>query len=109
MTVLTLNDVACCYVYSLSLTDFLIPAIATTQVHPPTWAFPFSVPASPTATRDHLPTTFSIDGIMCFIFCHVATHKKSVHVMTCAAYDASRTNKSNLETANICSQGYSSV
>ena len=29
--------------------------------------------------------------------------------MTCAAYDAGITNKSNFETTNICIQGYSRV
>ena len=32
----TLDSVAYCYIYYLDLPDFLIPAISTTQVHPPT-------------------------------------------------------------------------
>ena len=56
VTVLTLDSVAYCYIYSPALTAFLLPAIATTQVNPPTWAPPISVPASPTAKRGHSPT-----------------------------------------------------
>ena len=63
MTVQTLDSVAYCYVYSLVLPDFPIPATATTQVHPPTWASPVSVPASPTATRGHFPTWLSLVSV----------------------------------------------
>ena len=56
MTTRTLDSVACCYVYYLALPAFLIPAISTTQVHPPTWASPIFVPASPTSTRGYSST-----------------------------------------------------
>ena len=56
VTVQNLDSISYCYVYSLSLTAFLIPPIATTHVHPPTWASSVSVPEYLTATRGHLPT-----------------------------------------------------
>ena len=56
VTARTLDSVAYCYVYPLSLTAFLIPVIATTQVHLRTQASPVSFPSSPTATRGHSPT-----------------------------------------------------
>ena len=56
VTVRTLDSVAYFYLYSLALPDILIPAIATTQVHPPVQESPVSIPASLTATLGHLPT-----------------------------------------------------
>ena len=63
MTVQTLDSVAYCYVYYLALPYFLIPTIATTQVHPPTWASPVSVSASPTSTLGHSPTWASLVSV----------------------------------------------
>ena len=60
VTVQTLDYVAHCYVYSLYLPAFLIPAIATTQVHPPTCVSRVSVPASLTAARGHSSTWVSL-------------------------------------------------
>ena len=60
MTVQTLDSIAYCYVSSLALPAVLISAIATTQVHPPTWASPVSAPASPSATRGHSPIWASL-------------------------------------------------
>ena len=40
-----------------------IPAIATTQVHLPTWVSPISAPASPFATQGHLPTWSSLVSV----------------------------------------------
>ena len=63
MTVQTLDSVAYCCVYSLDLPYFLIPDIATTQVHRPTLASPVSVPASMTYTRGDSPTWASLVSI----------------------------------------------
>ena len=63
VTVRTLDSVAYCYVSSLALPDFLIPAIATTQVHPTTWASPVYFPVSTTATRGHSPTWESLISV----------------------------------------------
>ena len=40
VTAKSLDYVADCYVYYLALPAIIIPAIATTRVHPPTWASP---------------------------------------------------------------------
>ena len=42
VNVLTLDSVTYFYVSSLSLPAILVPAIAITRVHPPTWASPVS-------------------------------------------------------------------
>ena len=63
VTFQALDYVAYCYVYSLSLPALLIPAIATTQVHPPTWDSPVSVPSSPTSMRRIFPTWSSLVSV----------------------------------------------
>ena len=75
MTVQTLDSVAHCYVYSLALTDFLIPTISTKQVHPPTWASPLSDPLSMTSTRGHLPTWASLVSVSVY---HLPTQTSSL-------------------------------
>ena len=60
MTAQSLDSDAYCYVSYLALPTILIPAIATTRVHPPTWASPVSDPESPSATRVHSPTRASL-------------------------------------------------
>ena len=74
MTVRTLNSVAYCYVYSLALPYFLIPAISTTHVHPPTLVCSVSVPASLNATRGHLPTWASLVSVPAY---RLPTHNSS--------------------------------
>ena len=56
VTARTLDYVIYCYVSSLALPTIIIPAVATKQVHPPTWTSPVSDLASLCATRGHLPT-----------------------------------------------------
>ena len=63
VTVRNLDSFAYCYLYSLALPHFLIPAIATTQVHPTIWASPVSVPSSLTAKRGHLSTWASLVSV----------------------------------------------
>ena len=63
MTVLTLDSVAYCYVYSLDLPYLIIHAISTKQIHPPTLASPVSVPAYTTATLGHSTTWASLVSV----------------------------------------------
>ena len=63
VTAQLLDSIAYCYVSYLYLPDILIPAISTTQVHPPTWESPVSVPESPSATRGHSPTWDSLISV----------------------------------------------
>ena len=58
-----LDSITYCYVSYLSLPDIIIPSIATTRVHPLTWASPVSKPASPSATRGHSPTWASLVSV----------------------------------------------
>ena len=63
VTVINIYSVAYCYVSYLALPDFLIPSITTTQVHPPTWAPPVSIPAYLTSTQGHLPSWASLVSV----------------------------------------------
>ena len=66
VTARTLDSIAYLYIYYLALPDILILAVATTQVHPPTWASPVSDPGSPSTTRGHSPTWASLVSVPSF-------------------------------------------
>ena len=63
VTVQTLDSVAYCFLSSLSHTDIIVLAVATTQVYLHTLDSPVSAPASPSVTRCHLPTWASLVSV----------------------------------------------
>ena len=63
VTIQSLYYASYCYVSYLAIPDILIPAIANTQVNPPTWASPVSDPASLSATQSYFPTWESIVSV----------------------------------------------
>ena len=117
VTVWTLDSVTYCCVYSLSLPDFLISAISTTQVHPPTWESPVSVPSSTTATQGHLPTWASLVSIPAY---QLPTQTSSpfwlrsyyipisppLFLLLLASWESSRVDRSCFSVASCCHHAF---